>query len=47
MVALTSAAGLVGFLSEPDPALQAFALERLNDDIDSIWIEVSGSIGQM
>jgi 26S proteasome regulatory subunit N2 len=47
MVGLTSAAGLVGFLSEPDAALQAFALERLNSDIDSVWTEVSGSIGQM
>lgn len=47
MPALTSAAGLVGFLAEPDPALQAFALERLNEDIDSVWTEVSGSIGQM
>lgn len=47
MVALTSAAGLVGFLSEPDPALQAFALERLNEEIDGVWTEVSGSIGQM
>jgi 26S proteasome regulatory subunit N2 len=47
MVALTSAAGLVAFLSEPDQELQAFALERLNDNIDSIWTEVSGSIGQM
>jgi len=47
MVGLTSAAGLVGFLFEPDPALQAFALQRLNEDIDSVWTEVSGSIGQM
>lgn len=47
MVGLTSAAGLVGFLSEPAPALQAFALERLNEEIDSVWTEVSGSIGQM
>ena len=47
MVGLTSAAGLVGFLSEPDPALQAFALERLNDEVDSVWPEISGSIGQM
>lgn len=47
MVGLTSAAGLVGFLSEPDAALQVFALERLNDEIDSVWTEVSGSIGQM
>lgn len=47
MVGLTSAAGLVGFLSEPDPALQAFALETLNDEIETVWTEVSGSIGQM
>lgn len=47
MVGMPSAAGLVGFLSEPDTALQAFALQRLNDEIDSIWTEVSGSIGQM
>ncbi|KAK4508622.1 hypothetical protein PRZ48_002361 [Zasmidium cellare] len=47
MVGLTSAAGLVGFLSEPDQALQAFALERLNTQIDAVWTEVSGSIGQI
>ncbi|KAI6892721.1 hypothetical protein KC355_g17611, partial [Hortaea werneckii] len=47
MVGLTSAAGLVGFLSEPDPALQAFALETLNDEIETVWTEVSGSIGQI
>ncbi|KAK3719464.1 proteasome regulatory particle base subunit [Vermiconidia calcicola] len=47
MVALTSAAGLVGFLSEPDPTLQAFALERLNEEVDSVWTEVSSSIGQI
>ncbi|KAK4545555.1 hypothetical protein LTR36_002905 [Oleoguttula mirabilis] len=47
MPGLTSAAGLVGFLSEPDPALQVFALETLNDEIESVWTEVSGSIGQI
>ncbi|KAF2771065.1 26S proteasome regulatory complex, non-ATPase subcomplex, Rpn2/Psmd1 subunit [Teratosphaeria nubilosa] len=47
MVALTSAAGLVGFLSEPDPELQVFALKRLNDEIESVWTEVSGAIGQI
>lgn len=47
MVGVSSAGGLVGFLSEPDHALQVFALERLNEDIDNIWTEVSGSIGQM
>ena len=47
MVGLVSAAGVVGFLSEPDQALQVFALEKLNEDIESVWTEVSGSIGQM
>lgn len=47
MVAITSAAGLVGFLSEQDPALQSFALEQLNHEIDTVWPEVSSCIGQM
>jgi 26S proteasome regulatory subunit N2 len=47
MVGLTSAAGLVGFLSEPDPALRTFALQRLNENIDSLWPEVAGSLPQM
>jgi len=47
MVGLTSAAGLVGFLSEPSAELQVFALQRLNEEIDTVWTEVSGSIGQM
>jgi len=47
MVGASSAGGLVGFLSEPDDTLQVFALEKLNEDIDNIWTEVSGSIGLM
>lgn len=47
MVGLTSAAGVVGFLSEPDPALRSFALQRLNDEIDLLWPEVAGSVSQM
>lgn len=47
MVAVTSAAGLVGFLSEEDVALKTFALEQINEEIDTIWPEVSGSIGVM
>ncbi|THW57429.1 26S proteasome regulatory complex, non-ATPase subcomplex, Rpn2/Psmd1 subunit [Aureobasidium pullulans] len=43
----SAAASLVGFLSEPDTALQIFALEELNNDMDNIWTEVSGSIGQI
>ncbi|KAF2148795.1 26S proteasome regulatory complex, non-ATPase subcomplex, Rpn2/Psmd1 subunit [Myriangium duriaei CBS 260.36] len=42
-----SAAGLVGFLVEPDHDLQVFALEKLNAEIDNIWPEVSSSIGQI
>ena len=47
MVGLTSAAGLVGFLAEPDPQVQTYALERLNEDIDTLWTEVAPSISQM
>ena len=47
MVGLTSAAGVVGFLSEPDPALRSFALHQLNDQIDLLWPEVAGSVSQM
>ena len=47
MVGLTSAAGLVGFLSEPDTELQIFALRKLNDEINSLWTEVAGSVGEI
>jgi 26S proteasome regulatory subunit N2 len=47
MVDLTSAAGVVGFLSEPDPSLRAFALQRLDEEIDLLWPEVAGSVSQM
>ncbi|KAH4297643.1 26S proteasome regulatory subunit RPN2 [Parastagonospora nodorum] len=47
MVGLTSAAGIVGFLAEPDPALRSFALRRLNEEIDLLWPEVAGSVSQI
>ena len=47
MVGLSSAAGLVGFLSEPDAELQIFALRTLNEEIDSLWTEVVGSVGEV
>ncbi|CAI6335943.1 unnamed protein product [Periconia digitata] len=47
MVGLTSAAGVVGFLTEPDAALRAFALNRLNEEIDLLWPEVAGSVSQI
>lgn len=47
MVGLTSAAGVVGFLSEPDTELQIFALRKLNEEIDSLWTEVVGSVSEV
>ncbi|KAF1958788.1 26S proteasome regulatory subunit rpn2 [Byssothecium circinans] len=47
MVGLTSAAGVVGFLAEPDAALRSFALHRLNEEIDLLWPEVAGSVSQI
>lgn len=47
MPGLTSAAGVVGFLSEPEPELQVFALKVLNEEIDSLWTEVAGSVGDI
>ena len=47
MVGLTSAAGVVGFLLEPDHELQLFALRKLNEEIDSLWTEVAGSVGEI
>ena len=47
MVGLTTAAGVVGFLSEPDPELQIFALRKLDEDIESLWTEVVDHIGEI
>jgi 26S proteasome regulatory subunit N2 len=47
MVGLTSAAGLLGFLSEPDVELRKYALQVLNSQVDLLWPEVAGSVSQM
>lgn len=47
MVGLASAAGLVGFLSEPDTELKSFALKTLDSEVDSLWTEIAGSVGQI
>jgi len=44
---LSSASGLVGFLYEDDPSLQSFALQSLNEGMETFWPEVSASIPQM
>ncbi|KAL1961064.1 hypothetical protein VTO42DRAFT_4952 [Malbranchea cinnamomea] len=47
MVGLVSAAGLVGFLSEPDTELKIFALKTLDAEVDTLWTEIAGSVGQI
>jgi 26S proteasome regulatory subunit N2 len=47
MVGLVSAAGLVGFLSEPDPDLKVFALRTLDAEVNLLWTEIVNVISQM
>ena len=47
MVGLVSAAGLVGFLSEPDPELRIFALKQLDSQVDLLWTEIANSVSEM
>lgn len=47
MVGLVSAGGLLGYLSEPDVDLQVFALKALDAQVDLLWIEIAGFVGQM
>ena len=47
MPGLVSATGVLAFLAEEEPELKVFALQTLNDDIDTVWTEVAGSLSQM
>lgn len=47
MPGLASAQGLIGFLSEPDVDLRVFALKTLDEQIDTLWIELAPSIHEM
>jgi hypothetical protein len=47
MPGLVSATGVLGFLADEEPDLKIFALQTLNDDIDTVWTEVAGSLSQM
>ena len=44
---MTSAAGLLGLLSDPDPEIQVFALRKLNEEIDYLWTEVVAFVGEL
>lgn len=47
MPGLVTATGVLGFLSDDEPELKVFALQTLNDDIDTVWTEVAGALSQM
>ncbi|KAK0385125.1 hypothetical protein NLU13_7603 [Sarocladium strictum] len=47
MPGLVSATGVLAFLAEDEPELKIFALQTLNDDIDTVWTEVAGSLSQI
>ncbi|CAM1508568.1 Fc.00g054160.m01.CDS01 [Cosmosporella sp. VM-42] len=47
MPALVSATGVLAFLADEEPELKVFALQTLNDDIDTVWTEVAGALSQI
>lgn len=47
MPGLVSATGVLAFLADEEPELKVFALQTLNDDIDTVWTEVAGALSQM
>ncbi|KUI55760.1 26S proteasome regulatory subunit rpn2 [Cytospora mali] len=47
MPGLVTATGVLGFLSDEEPELKVFALQTLNDDIDTVWTEVAGALSQI
>ncbi|KAI0126303.1 26S proteasome regulatory subunit rpn2 [Xylariales sp. AK1849] len=47
MPGLITATPVLAFLGEEEPELKVFALQTLNDDIDTVWFEVAGALGQI
>ncbi|KAF4594441.1 26S proteasome regulatory subunit rpn2 [Ophiocordyceps camponoti-floridani] len=47
MPGLVSATGVLAFLADEEPELKVFALQTLNDDIDTVWTEVAGALTQL
>lgn len=46
-VAVTSAAGVLSLLEEEDDALQLHALQQLNNSVDELWFQISGSVASI
>jgi 26S proteasome regulatory subunit N2 len=47
MPGLVSATGVLAFLADEEPELKVFALQTLNNDIDTVWTEVASALSQM
>ncbi|KAI1333917.1 26S proteasome regulatory subunit rpn2 [Xylariaceae sp. FL0016] len=47
MPGLVTATGVLAFLADEEAELKVFALQTLNDDIDTVWFEVAGALGQI
>lgn len=47
VVPITSAAGVVALLDEPEPELQSYALQKLNVLVDSFWAEIADSVSKI
>ncbi|KAH7140105.1 armadillo-type protein [Dactylonectria estremocensis] len=47
MPGLVSATGVLAFLADEEPELKVFALQTLNDDIDTVWTEVAAALSQI
>ncbi|KPI39671.1 26S proteasome regulatory subunit rpn2 [Cyphellophora attinorum] len=47
MPGLVSAAGVIGYLAEPEPEIKAWALKQLHDEVDLLWPEIADSVGDI
>ena len=44
---ITSAAGILGLIGEPEPEVKMFALNKLNQVVDVFWPEISEAVGKI
>ncbi|CDH53515.1 probable rpn2-26s proteasome regulatory subunit [Lichtheimia corymbifera JMRC:FSU:9682] len=47
MAVLTSASGILSLLDEPQPDLQVYALQNLNNLVNEFWAEISDSVAKI
>ena len=47
MSGLTSAAGLIGLLDEPDQQLRCYALQQLDSYVHEFWPEIADQVSKM